>query len=178
MKQLVLFDLVQGTILVSIGTNAISAKAIKTMVSVNKKRSIEELENLVKNLQKELTAMRKYVKKLESQITLMQVSGCKDLHNLQNPDYNPATAAPFDFKKAREGIACSFMYSLKATETADASEKPSPSTPMTPKSIDRLGKGTIAFGILNYVGLDSPSFRLRASSIDASEDEGIYVLGF
>lgn len=51
------------------------------MVSVNKKRSIEELENLVKNLQKELTAMRKYVKKLESQITLMQVDGIQKLHN-------------------------------------------------------------------------------------------------
>ncbi len=42
-----------------------SAKAIKTFVSQNVKRSAEELELLVKNLQSELLFMRKYSKKLE-----------------------------------------------------------------------------------------------------------------
>lgn len=49
-----------------------SAKAIKNIVTINRKRSIEELEALVKNLQKELNSLRKYSKKLEKQIAYMQ----------------------------------------------------------------------------------------------------------
>ncbi len=38
-------------------------------MTINKKRSIEELEALVKNLQKEVVQLRKYTKRLEKQLS-------------------------------------------------------------------------------------------------------------
>lgn len=65
-----------------------SAKTIKTVVSINKKRSMEEMEALLKNLEKEVTWLRKYCTKLEKQIEFMQ-----------SPDYDPSK--PVDLKKVR-----------------------------------------------------------------------------
>jgi hypothetical protein len=45
-----------------------SAKTIKNTVTINQKRSVEELEALLKNLQKELAALRVYTKKLETKL--------------------------------------------------------------------------------------------------------------
>ncbi len=42
-----------------------SAKTIKNTVSINQKRSVEELEALLKNMQKEMASLRAYTKKLE-----------------------------------------------------------------------------------------------------------------
>jgi hypothetical protein len=67
MKLSALFDSVQGEYCVEvseINLMILSAKNIKNVVRVNKKRSIEELEVLLKNLQKEVVHLRKYSKKV------------------------------------------------------------------------------------------------------------------
>eukprot|EP01116_Phalansterium_solitarium_P010379 TRINITY_DN2510_c0_g1_i3.p1 TRINITY_DN2510_c0_g1~~TRINITY_DN2510_c0_g1_i3.p1 ORF type:complete len:843 (+),score=357.36 TRINITY_DN2510_c0_g1_i3:194-2722(+) len=56
-----------------------SAKTIKTLVHINKKRSIAELEALVANLTKEVRGLQKYCKALEKHIEYMQ-----------SPDYDPS----------------------------------------------------------------------------------------